>query len=116
MKRFSNHLVGIDQGDVVLFTDFEDGGEMWTGTGPRERRREVRFDEAFRNAPVVHTSISLWDVDTASPLRVEVTAESVSPEGFEIVFRTWLDTRVARVRVAWMAIGELSHEDDWEIY
>jgi len=116
MKRLSSHLVGIDQGDVVLFTDFEDGGEMWTGTGPRERRHEIRFGEAFRNAPVVHTSISLWDVDTGSAVRAEVTAESVTAQGFEIVFRTWLDTRVARVRVAWMAIGELPHEDDWEIY
>ncbi len=116
MKRFSNHLVGIDQGDVVLFADFEDGGVMWTGTGPRERRQAVQFDESFRAAPVVHTSISLWDVDTNSPVRVEVTAENIAPEGFEIVFRTWLDTRVARVRVAWMAIGEVSHEDDWEIY
>lgn len=116
MKRFNNHLVGIDQGDVVLFADFENGGDMWTGSGPRERRHEVRFSEAFRSDPVVHTSISLWDVDTKSPVRVEVLAESITPEGFEIVFRTWLDTRVARVRVAWMAIGELPNDDDWEIY
>lgn len=116
MKRFKNHLVGIDQGDVVLFSDFEDGGAMWTGTGPRERRRAVRFAEAFCSNPVVHTSISLWDVDTNNPLRVEVTAENITPEGFEIVFRTWLDTRIARVRAAWMAIGELRHEDDWDLY
>ena len=32
-------------------------------------------------------------------------AEGISPEGFEIVFRTWGDTKVARVRVAWQAIG-----------
>jgi len=89
---------------------------MWTGTGARERRQTVQFKEPFRAAPVVHTSISLWDVDTKSPVRVEVTAESIARAGFEIVFRTWLDTRLARIRVAWMAIGEVSHEDDWEIY
>lgn len=116
MKRFSNHLIGIDQGDIVLFSDFEDGGDMWTGTGPRERRRAVRFGQAFRSEPVVHTSVSLWDVDTGPAIRAEVTADCITPEGFEVVFRTWLDTRVARVRVAWMAIGELPHEDDWEIY
>jgi hypothetical protein len=32
-----------------------------------------------------------------------------------IVFRTWGDTRVARVRADWLAIGALPHEDDWEI-
>jgi len=116
MKRISNHLVGIDQGDVVLFSDFEDGGDMWTGTGPRERRQAVRFGAAFRSEPTVQTSISLWDIDTKSPVRVEVTAENVTEQGFEIVFRTWLDTRVARVRVAWMAIGELPNEDDWDLY
>lgn len=116
MKRLQNSLVGLEQGDVVLFSDFEDGGEMWTGTGPRERRRAVQFSEAFRDAPMVHTSISLWDVDTKSPVRVEVTAENITPRGFDIVFRTWLDTRIARLRVAWMAIGELPHEDDWDVY
>jgi hypothetical protein len=116
MKRFHNHLVAIDQGDVVLFADFEDGGEMWTGTGLRERRQKVQFSEPFRSEPAVHVSISLWDVDTGSAVRAETAAESITPEGFELVFRTWLDTRVARVRVAWMAIGELPHDDDWEIY
>jgi len=116
MKIINSTLVGIDQGDVVLFSDFEDGGDMWTGSGARERRRPVQFSEAFRSTPVVHTSISLWDVDTKSAVRVEVTAENVAPGGFDIVFRTWLDTRVARVRVAWMAIGAVSHEDDWELY
>lgn len=115
MKRISNHLLGIDQGDVVLFSDFEDGGDMWTGKGPRERRRNVLFEQPFRGPPVVHTSISLWDVDTKSPVRVEITAESITEAGFEIVFRTWLDTRVARLRVAWMAMGEVAHEDDWDI-
>ncbi|MFT7594122.1 MAG: hypothetical protein ACI8R4_001440 [Paracoccaceae bacterium] len=116
MKRFSNHLIGIDQGDVVLFADFEDGGEMWTGAGPRERRLAVKFSEAFRSEPVVQTSVALWDIDTQSPIRAEVTAENITTEGFEIVFRTWLDTRVARVRVAWTATGELPHEDDWGVY
>lgn len=116
MKRIENHLVGIDQGDVVLFSDFEDGGDMWTGSGPRERRRAVGFDEAFYKPPMVHTSVSLWDVDTRSPVRIEVTAQNVTTLGFDIVFRTWLDTRIARLRVAWLAIGEVAHDDDWKIY
>ena len=116
MKQFSNHLVAVDQGDVVMFTDFEDGGDMWTGTGARERRRNVGFSKAFHSPPIVHTSISLWDVDTKSPVRIEVTAQNVTTTGFDIVFRTWLDTRIARLRVSWMAIGEVENEDDWKIY
>lgn len=116
MRRFSNHLIGIDQGDVGMFSDFEDGGDMWTGSGARERRRRVEFSTPFRSPPAVQTSVSLWDVDTANAVRAEVSAENITQQGFEIVFRTWLDTRVARIRVAWTAIGELPHEDDWELY
>ena len=32
-----------------------------------------------------------------------------------MVFRTWGDTRVARMRIAWIAIGALSDEDDWDV-
>jgi len=116
MKRFTTHPIGIEQGDVVLFSDFEDGGEMWTGKGPRERRQPVVFEDQFRDAPIVQVSVSLWDVDTASAVRAEVIAQNVTREGFDIVFRTWADSRIARIRVAWTAIGAISYEDDWDLY
>lgn len=115
MKKLENHLIGIDQGDVVLFSDFEEGGEMWTGAGPRERRKAVRFGQPFRATPTVHLSISLLDADTQAAVRAELTAENVTAAGFEIVFRTWLDTRIARMRAAWLAIGALEHDDNWVI-
>jgi len=115
MKKFQNHPIAIDQGETVLFSEFADGGEMWTGEGPRERRTPIRFNEAFRSAPVVQIGISLWDVDNSSALRAEVQAEDIAPEGFDAVFRTWSDTRIARIRVTWTAIGEVSHADDWTI-
>ncbi|MEX0281771.1 MAG: H-type lectin domain-containing protein [Arenibacterium sp.] len=116
MKRLRNYMIGVAQGDTVLFSDFEDGGDMWTGTGPRERRRRVVFDEVFKSPPTVQVAVSLWDVDTASAMRAELVAEAVTEEGFDIVFRTWLDTRFARIRVAWTALGEVAHEDDWDLY
>jgi hypothetical protein len=33
-----------------------------------------------------------------------------------VVFRSWADTKVARARVRWMAIGELHNDDDFELY
>lgn len=116
MKRLRNHLIGVQQGDVLLFSDFQDGGEMWTGSGPRERRRTVRFGEAFRSPPMIHTSVSLWDVDTRSMMRADLSTDLVTREGFELVFRTWGDSRLARIRVGWLAIGEVKHADDWELY
>lgn len=115
MKRLRNHTVGVDSGDVVLFSDYEDGGEMWTGRGQRERRRHIKFSEPFKSAPTVQMSLSLWDVDAATVMRADMTAESVTKNGFDMVFRTWGDTRVARVRISWTAIGELSEIDDWDV-
>ena len=116
MKRLENHLIGIDQGDVILFSDFENDGEMWTGLGPRERRRRIAFSDTYQTAPSVQVSISMWDVDTKTPLRADVSADAVSEDGFDVVFRTWGDTRVARVRVAWMSVGTLRQPDAWDLY
>ncbi|MCP4819306.1 MAG: hypothetical protein GY883_08960, partial [Shimia sp.] len=56
-----------------------------------------------------------WDMDAEHNIRAEVVAEEVTNLGFHLVFRTWGDSRVARVRMSWLAIGELSHADDWAI-
>lgn len=116
MRRLSSHLMGVDQGTIVLFSDFQDGGAMWTGHGPRELRRAVTFSETFKTLPVVQVSLSMWDMDQKSNQRADISAEMVNEEGFIIVFRTWGDTRVARVRADWIAFGEVTGEDDWELY
>lgn len=115
MKKLRSSIVGVDSGDEILFEDFEDGGEMWTGRGQRERRRRIKFSEQYIRTPTVQLSISLWDVDAGTVLRADLTAEAVTEKGFDMVFRTWGDTRVARVRVAWTALGELGDEDMWTV-
>lgn len=115
MKKLRSHTVGIDSGDVVLFSDYEDGGDMWTGRGQRERRRRIRFSEKFKSPPTVQLSPSLWDMDASTVMRADLAVESVTRAGFDMIFRTWGDTRVARTRIAWMAIGEMSELDDWDV-
>ena len=116
MKRFDNKLIGIDNGEIVLFSDYESGGDMWTGGGERTRRHSIRFTERFQTPPVVQCALSMWDIDSATNARMEVSAAKITEDGFEVVFCTWADTRIARVRVCWMAIGELRSDDDWELY
>jgi len=116
MRRLENRLIGIDQGELVLFSDYESGGDMWTGHGDRTRRHSVRFNERYKSPPVVHLALSMWDMDSATNARMEISAENVTETGFDCVFRTWADTRVARARMRWMSIGELSHEDEWDLY
>ena len=116
MKKITSQSIGIAQGNDVLFEDFEDGGDMWTGTGHRECIKEIAFREPFKDVPAVHCSLTLWDVDAATNVRADVEAENVTKDGFDLVFRTWGDTKVARVRIGWMAIGSVRNDDDWELY
>lgn len=110
MKRFGSAL-GVDQGSLVLFTDFADGGVMWTGSGQREVRHIQSFVDGFVEPPVVTIGLSMWDIASQSNSRVDIAAENVTATEFEIVFRTWGDTRVARVRASWLAIGATRGDD-----
>lgn len=114
MKRIGNGI-GIQQGSRVMFSDFADGGEMWTGSGDRESRFHVFFKPPFREAPAVTVGISMWDMDHKTNSRADLSAENVTAKGFNIVFRTWGDTRVARIRADWMAIGAVKDDDDWDV-
>jgi hypothetical protein len=114
LKRFRG-LIGIQQGSKILFSDFAHDGAMWTGSGPREVRQREVFSEAFVDAPVVSVGISMWDIDHMTNSRVDISAEKVTSDGFEIVLRTWADTRIARIRADWVAIGQARDEDDWEV-
>ncbi len=109
-------MVGIDHGDVVMFSDFEDDGAMWRGEGPRQSRAQVRFAQAYLKPPHVQVAISMWDISNKTNIRADVVAENITIDGFDIVFRTWADTQVARVRVAWTSFGELSNDEGWELY
>ncbi len=116
MRKLRSHLFGIDSGSLVLFSDFLDDGEMWTGDGERILRRYVEFSEAYANPPVVNVTMSMWDIDGATNQRVDIAAADITAEGFTIVFQTWGDTRVARVRADWTAYGEAHDEEGWDLY
>lgn len=116
MRRLRSHIIGVDRGSIMMFSDFEDGGAMWTGQGPRELRRVVEFEQPYASPPMVHVSLSMLDIDHKHNLRVDIAAEMVNEEGFVVVFRTWGDTRVARVRADWMSIGEQKSDEDWQLY
>lgn len=115
MKRLTSAAFGIQQGSRVLFSDYADGGPMWTGQGDRESRHMVSFKEPFTAAPVVMVGVSMWDIDHKHNARADITAENVTETGFHLVFRTWGDSRIARVRADWTAIGAVRDEDDWDI-
>ena len=63
----------------------------------------------------MHVSISMWDIASDANQRADIRAANIRRDGFEIVFTTWENTRVARIRADWMAIGPLPNDDDWDV-
>ncbi len=53
MQRISHAAVGVAQGTRLLFSAFEEGGEMWSGAGPRVVRHRIGFEASFLSPPVV---------------------------------------------------------------
>lgn len=111
MKTIGALSVGIDQGEVLLFSDFEDGGVMWTG----EAASQVVFSRAYVEPPTVAVALTMWDLAKDTAARLHVEARDVSETGFCIVFRTWGDTKIARARAGWHSIGAVRDEDDWDL-
>ncbi len=115
MTRFAQNRIGVEQGDTVLFSDFENDGPMWTADGPREVRVTVSFKESFVSPPAVQAGLSMWDMAHDANGRVDLTCDNMTAEGFTLIFRTWGDSRIARARASWMAIGPVQDEDTWQV-
>jgi len=101
MRKLENSVIGIEQGDVILFSDYEHDGDMWAGNGPHEIRFAVSFSEKYSAASSVYVSVSMIDMSNAANARADLQSENVTASGFDTVFKTWGDTQVARCRVAW---------------
>ena len=115
MKKLNSHRIGVDTGVAHLFSDFAEGGEMWSGEGERQKSVDVTFSEPFLTPPVIHIGFSLWDMSNDANTRVDLKSENITGDGFTIIFTTWGDTKVARMRANWMAIGEVEDEEIWDV-
>ena len=54
MKLISSNKIGIQSGTFTMFSDFYKVGEMWVGTGPRERHKRVTFKKNSSTHPLSH--------------------------------------------------------------
>lgn len=66
----------------------------------------VLFDAPFSNVPIVHVGLSGFDIDQRDSARISVQAESITSTGFDIRIKTWQNTRVYKVEVSWIALGQ----------
>ena len=113
MRKLENSVIGIEQGDVILFLDYEHDGDMWAGDSPREIWFAVSFSEKYSTASSVYVSVSMSDMSNAANARADLQSENATASGFVIVFKTWSDTQVACCRVAWQSIGPIQTDDAW---
>jgi len=90
-----------------MFSDYENDGKMWSGSGTRQRKKTIVFSEPFEAASSVHVPMPLMDLDKDTNMRSDVLAKNISTTGFDLIFRTWGYTRVARAfvmdRDGWIA-------------
>lgn len=115
MRHLASHIIGIEQGSELLFSDFDNNGAMWAGEGERYCRVAVCFRKVFKTVPVVQVSLDMLDMDQATNQRIDISTDNVKAGGFEIVFKTWGDTKIARVRASWIAIGETEDCDQFNL-
>ena len=107
-QQTTSPLVGVQvvTASGELFNHVDDNGPMWSGDDDREVRVAVRFAAHFQRPPHITLGISGLDSSCGQNLRFSLVADVVTALGFEIVFKTWADTKIARASVNWSAIGQ----------
>ncbi|MBB5514103.1 hypothetical protein FHS89_000101 [Rubricella aquisinus] len=116
MRRFASNQIGIESGQRVLFDHFSYPTEMWTGSGARQVAQSVTFSEPFLEVPDVTIAITMLDQHGETNLRIDVRAEDVTVTGCTLIAEVWQDTRIARLRLAWRAIGPVADPDEfWDV-
>ena len=115
MKKLNAHRIGVETGTALLFSDFAEDGEMWSGDGERVKLTKVSFSEPFIAPPSIQVGFSLWDISNTANTRVDLKSSNVTETGFDLQFTTWGDTKIARMHANWMAIGEVQDEDVWDV-
>lgn len=105
MNIIESGKIGIAQGNTILFSHVDENGPMWHEDGDREVRETITFETPFEEPPVVQVSLTMWDADGSRNQRMDLFSENVTRKAFDVVFRCWDDSRVARIRVDWLAFG-----------
>ena len=87
--------------------------EGWTLATPtpdacdeiRVLRFAVFFSAPFDAPPVVHLSLTGFDLDQRDASRLTLTATEITGTGFIAEIATWRETRVYSVAFSWLALG-----------
>ncbi|GMH37818.1 hypothetical protein BSKO_05691 [Bryopsis sp. KO-2023] len=81
----------------------------WTAkeTAERERLVAIKFKHPFASPPLVTASISALDSSKRANVRIGLTVEDLTEEGFTLKVGTWCDTWVYWVQATWTAYTDV---------
>lgn len=105
--------VMIASGEAMVFDHIKTPGPMWTGQGKRWAEAPIVFERLFDAPPHVMLSIRMIDAIHMTNLRLQLIPKSVSRVGFTVSAHTWDDTKIGRLSISWLAIGERAVE--WDV-
>ncbi len=102
----SNDLIPIATSSGITCVGHEtEDWNLATGEGLREFLWPITFEFPFGAPPVVQLSLSGFDLDQRDSSRISIAPANIGPQGFDLVIRTWENSRVYRVEASWIAIG-----------
>jgi hypothetical protein len=79
------------------------GWNLHQGFGARFYTVRVTFQRPFQSPPTVLATLYILDVGNAANTRVNVSAENITTQGFDLVIHTWGDTALYGAYANWLA-------------
>ena len=89
---------------------------MESGEGDRKLEVRINFTQKFNSIPKVSLGIKSYVSSNSAHTRLHLYPKDISQDGFTLVFRTWIDTKVSELESIWIAFGESedSHNEENE--
>jgi len=72
-------------------------------SGDRSMIINVSFNVPFEVKPDIVLGITMLDASAKTPVRYDITAMSISRDGFSIKVATWADTQINGISGTWLA-------------
>jgi Zinc finger, C3HC4 type (RING finger)/H-type lectin domain len=93
----------------VAFQQSKAGYQLLRGDGPRQNKSPVLFEPEIslktHERPEVCTALCQLDVLNEADHRIHVLAENVEGDMCDVVVKTWSDTQIWSVSVAWLLVA-----------
>lgn len=93
-------------GQCDLFRHVDPDAYMWVGDGDRSVIMPIKFERRLETNPLVFLSLQSIDASQGHNLRFDLSAENVTTRGFDVVFSTWFDTKIASCSISWFAFSQ----------